>query len=147
MTNKINGIDVSESVLTATNNDVYYSQNAVDELQNNIKRLQEENEKLKKKKDEYYLINLDYETKISYLIQALEEINILAKNYCNACDEFKVKTYKALEEIRVFSENFCEDKCPFYENEYSEVCNEACLLDNIVNPILKKIDGVLNDRD
>lgn len=25
---------------------------------------------------------------------ALEEINILAKNYCNACDEFKAKTYK-----------------------------------------------------
>lgn len=25
---------------------------------------------------------------------ALEEINTLAKNYCNACDEFKVKTYK-----------------------------------------------------
>lgn len=25
---------------------------------------------------------------------ALEEINILAKNYCNACDEFKVKTFK-----------------------------------------------------
>lgn len=43
----IDGIDVSESVLTATNNDVYYSQNAVDELQNAIKRLQQENEKIK----------------------------------------------------------------------------------------------------
>lgn len=48
----INGIDVSESVLTATNNDVYYSQNAVDELQNNIKHLQEENEELREEKEE-----------------------------------------------------------------------------------------------
>ena len=51
MTNKINGIDVSESVLTATNNNIYYSQIAVDELQNNIKRLQEENESLKSLND------------------------------------------------------------------------------------------------
>ena len=123
MTNKINGIDVvSESVLTATNNDVYYSQKAVDELQNNIKRLQEENEGLKSLND--------------FNVQKIEVLQ-----------EENEKLYKALEEIRVFSENFCEDKCPFYENEYSEVCNEACLLDNIVNPILKKIDGVLNDRD
>lgn len=41
MTNNINGIDV------ATNNNIYYSQKAVDELQNTIKRLQEENEKLR----------------------------------------------------------------------------------------------------
>ena len=46
MTNKINGIDVSESVSTATNNDIYYSQKAVDELENKIKRLQEENKRL-----------------------------------------------------------------------------------------------------
>lgn len=46
MTNKINGIDV------ATNNNIYYSQKAVDELQNTIKRLQEENEKLYKALEE-----------------------------------------------------------------------------------------------
>lgn len=40
MTNNINGIDV------ATNNNIYYSQKAVDELQNTIKRLQEENKRL-----------------------------------------------------------------------------------------------------
>ena len=125
-----NNIDVSESVLTATNNDVYYSQNAVDELQNNIKCLQKENEELKKKKDEYYLINLDYETKISYLIQALEEINILAKNYCNACDEFKAKTYKALEEIR---------------NEIGDLKNINRLIN--LQKILDTINEVLNDRD
>lgn len=42
-------------------------------------KLNKENEELKKKKDEYYLRTLDYETKISYLIQALEEI----RSYCD----------------------------------------------------------------
>lgn len=51
--------------------------------------------------------------------QALEEINILAKNYCNACDEFKAKTYK--------NKNDC-----FY-------CNYGF--------IKRKINEVLNDRD
>ena len=45
MTNNINGIDV------ATNNNIYYSQKAVDELLNDIKRLQEENEGLKSLND------------------------------------------------------------------------------------------------
>ena len=40
----------------------------------NFVAIVEENEELKKKKDEYYLRTLDYEAKISYLIQALEEI-------------------------------------------------------------------------
>lgn len=141
MTNKINGIDVSESVLTATNNDVYYSQNAVDELQNNIKRLQEENEKLKKKKDEYYLINLDYETKISYLIQALEEKNILAKNYCNACDEFKAKTYKALEEIRKEANRLLYEENPIYGY------NNSNYFEILAKYVLAKTKEALNDRD
>ena len=75
MTNKINGIDVSESVLTATNNDVYYSQKAVDELQNNIKRLQKENEGLKSLND--------------FNVQKIEVLK-----------EENEKLYKALEEIR-----------------------------------------------
>lgn len=82
MTDKtINGIDVSESVLTATNNDVYYSQNAVDELQNNIKRLQEENEKLRQDwrldclKCEYKNTKAD----VDKYKQALEEIREIAK--------------------------------------------------------------------
>ena len=45
----INGIDVSESVSSATNNNICYSQKVVDELQNNIKHLQEENKELKEK--------------------------------------------------------------------------------------------------
>lgn len=35
-----------------------------------------------------------YLKEVSRHRSALEEINILAKNYCNACDEFKAKTYK-----------------------------------------------------
>ena len=30
---------------------------------------------------------------------ALEEINILVKNYCNACDKFKAKTYKDIMDL------------------------------------------------
>lgn len=134
MTNNITGIDVSEYFINHYDNSgklyaVEYKGNPL-ELQNAIKRLQEENEKLKKKKDEYYLINLDYETKISYLIQALEEINILAKNYCNACDEFKAKTYKALEEIR---------------KEIGDLKNINKLIN--LQKILDIINEVLNDRD
>ena len=51
------------------------------ERQEKIDCLQEENEELKKKKDEYYLVTLDYEAKISYLIQALEEIREKLKKY------------------------------------------------------------------
>lgn len=40
----------------------------------------EDNKKLKQKIDSYK--------------QALKEISILAKNYCNACDELKAKTLK-----------------------------------------------------
>lgn len=174
MTNNINGIDVSDLVLTATNNDVYYSQKAVDELQNNIKRLQEENEKikkqyncyacgncngkedyinlekhhkglrkqfdelvkrnntlslrieelekeneeLKKKKDEYYLKTLDYEAKISYLIQALEEIREIAK----------------------FNQ--------FYNPEKLLINGDIGQIQNLkMTEIYNKINEVLNDRD
>lgn len=98
----INGIDVSESVLTATNNDVYYSQNAVDELQNNIKRLQEENEGLKSLND----FNVQ---KIEVLQEENEKLKARLKTLDDEVltieitpDEFeRYKKYKqALEEIR-----------------------------------------------
>lgn len=48
------------------------------DLYNNVvgqrDNLKKENEKLKKKKDEYFVMNLNYEVKISDLTQALEEI-------------------------------------------------------------------------
>ena len=59
---------------------------AKEDLFKQLKRLQEENEKAKEyikdlqvRKDKYYLRTLNYETKISYLIQALEEIKEIAK--------------------------------------------------------------------
>ena len=57
--------EIQERILTLA--DTYQ------ETRNVCKRLEQENKELK---------------------SALEEINILAKNYCNACDEFKAKTYK-----------------------------------------------------
>ena len=81
MTNKINGIDVSESVLTATNNGVYYSQKVVDELQNNIKRLQEENKELKEKNKSIAKDYIDVFGDYQKYKQALKEIreNILSR--------------------------------------------------------------------
>ena len=110
-------------------------------LKTKIQRLQEENEDLKKKKDEYYLINLDYETKISYLIQALEEINILAKNYCNACDEFKAKTYKALEEIRKEANRLLYEENPIYGY------NNSNYFELLAKYVLAKTKEVLDDRN
>lgn len=83
------------------------------ERQEKIDRLEWENKELKEKKDEYYLINLDYEAKISYLIQALEEIRemFMCEIYnlnendsqlsymCNALDEFEKIRIKALTKI------------------------------------------------
>lgn len=58
-----------------------------------------------------------------------------------------VKRYEqALEEIREFSENFCSDNCPYYEVEETNICNDGCLLDNIVNPIIDKINEVIGDE-
>lgn len=54
-------------------NGYWRNRNGNNELQAKILRLEQENKQMK---------------------SALEEINILAKNYCNACDEFKAKTYK-----------------------------------------------------
>lgn len=85
----INGIDVSESVLTATNNDVYYSQKAVDELQNVIKRLQEENEGLKSLND--------------FNVQKIEVLK-----------EENEKLYKALEEIRKEANRLLYEENPIY---------------------------------
>lgn len=72
-----------------------------------LEKLQKENEGLKKLKkyyegfvancrycDEWYMDKCNYIKKDNKYKQAIEEINILAKNYCNACDEFKVKTFK-----------------------------------------------------
>lgn len=154
MTNNINGIDVSECEFYFEDNGVIAPDGTPERAnictspekscENNdscycnkdcyfkqLKRLQEENEKLKENQ---------------CCPETCEHIATEIIRYSNVC-EVNSKYKQALEEIRVFSKNFCGDKCPFYENEYSEVCNEACLLDNIVNPILKKINEVLNDRD
>ena len=70
------------------------------ELQAKILRLQKENEELKKKKDEYYLRTLDYETKISYLIQALEEIReIISGNYEILDPQAKQDIEKLIDEV------------------------------------------------
>lgn len=90
------------------------------ELQAKILRLQKENEELKKKKDEYYLRTLDYETKISYLIQALEEIR-----------------------KEIWEQNRSCDNCPDERNGYCIGFNECAK--NIIDNFLLKIDEVLND--
>lgn len=83
----INGIDVSECAYYNKDNEPYCCEiwDNECEAQNcyfkQLQRLKEENEELKKKKDEYYLRTLDYEAKISYLIQALEEIRNKLKKY------------------------------------------------------------------
>lgn len=60
--------------------------------------LEQENKELKEKvkSRESELANMTEQAnmRINTYRSALEEINILAKNYCNACDEFKAKTYK-----------------------------------------------------
>ena len=76
MKNNINGIDV------ATNNNIYYSQKAVDKLLNDIKRLQKENEELKARlktlDDEVLTIEItpDEFERYKKSKQALEEIKI-----------------------------------------------------------------------
>ena len=62
-----------------------------------VKRLQEENEEVKEKKDEYYLRTLDYEAKISYLIQALENIRKAVGEKYGLADIIKIRTI--LEEV------------------------------------------------
>jgi regulator of replication initiation timing len=63
-------------------------------LYKRIEELEKENEALAFRERLY---KADYEAseqEKKQMKSALEEINILAKNYCNACDEFKAKTYK-----------------------------------------------------
>lgn len=131
----INGIDVSECTYSKIGIDekCYCEQDLYDDgtpvftcdecpdcYFKQLKRLQEENEKLKKKKDEYYLINLDYEAKISYLIQTLEKIKKWATNH-NPCDiEAGINCTK-------------------------EDCFECLNYD--IKKITKIIDEVFNDRD
>lgn len=77
---KINGIDVSEPVLTATNNNIYYSQNAVDELLNNIKRLQQELDIKEKMLDKFMIGSGETIEKLQ------EENEKIKKQYnCYAC--------------------------------------------------------------
>lgn len=104
MTNKINGIDLSEYFKNHYDNSgklyaTEYKGNPL-ELQNAIKRLQEENkelyeknvrlkkriEKLKKKNDEYFVMNLKYEIKIDDLTQALEEIRDVVSDEIDKID-------------------------------------------------------------
>ena len=72
--------------------DCYYKQR---------KRLEQENKELKEENSLLsYNLHIKEDEARHYLNEtskyrsALEEINILVKNYCNACDEIKVKTYK-----------------------------------------------------
>ena len=68
-------------------------------LQAVLKRYDELEQENKELKEMYRLSCLKCEYKntkadVEKYRSSLEEINILAKNYCNACDEFKAKTYK-----------------------------------------------------
>lgn len=68
----------------------------IEVLQEENEKLKAENEQLKKPclvmpKVKQLAVPIE---KYEKLYKALEEINILVKNYCNACDEFKAKTYK-----------------------------------------------------
>ena len=96
--------DYGECLECQDNPDCYYKQ---------LQRLKQENKILKERKDKYYLLTLDYEAKISYLVQALEEIRDIAKEATNSKD------------------------CYIYMYAGRMYCE----------PILKKIDEVLNDRD
>ena len=164
MTNKINGIDVSECDYfekqhiedmyesddcnvcidnfcalcwkeCEKHNGCYFKQLKRLQKENNILKqtiknknfvaIVEENEELKKKKDEYYIINLDYETKISYLIQALEKLITETPEY-NSC----------------YYKDECGDNCT--PKKQSKV--EYCCYEN-VDKILTIINEALNDRD
>lgn len=145
MTNKINGIDVNESVSSATNNDVYYSQKAVDELQNKIKRLQEENEELRKVRKNFPDIQMPYiylYRQIKKQCHKLEQENEKLKEKIKDLDAmtgiFSVRLankYKqALEEIRKIAEDAYNN-----DQEYQAT--------GVYNEILDKINEALNDRD
>lgn len=133
MKNKINGIDVSESVLTATNNDVYYSQNAVDELLNDIKRLQEENEGLKSLND----FNVQ---KIEVLQEENEKLKADLKGETEQCQKwYQLETDKHFQMLK-------------YEQALEKIRNEIGDLKDInklinLQKILDIINEVLNGRD
>ena len=134
----INGIDVSEYFIEVVDeggstidykifpNSERLLVEKIFEQNQQLKRLQEENEKLKKKKNEYYLINLDYETKISYLIQALEEIKEMILGFGNTPIEFKTLNIPLKEEDLKTNEGKIFD---FYKK------------------LKDKINEALNDRD
>lgn len=112
-----------------------------------LEKLQQENEESKEKAIKYTEENGNLIIQRNTIENKLRdtENRLISLQKANLHNLVLLKRYKqALVEIRDFSENFCGEKCPFYKNEYSEVCNEACILDNIVNPILKRINEVLN---
>lgn len=153
MTNKINGIDVSECRHHYTNpvNGVIYHACAIYEQKNELgywqdtlceqnpncyfkqlKRLQEENEKLKEKiKSEKYIKE-----------NALQE----ATKYSMKCGEFR----QALEEIREISKqcmtkDLCSIDCDYADRCYIE--DEEVPTYDICKLIIEKIDEALNGRD
>lgn len=143
----IDGIDVSESVLTATNNDVYYSQKAVDELQNDIKRLQEENEGLKSLNDFNVQKNEVLQEENEKLKARLKTLDDEVLTIEITPDEFeRYKKYEqALGEIRKKITPVCA-----YCNNIDgfttwDDCENVC--EKGVIKYLKIIDEALNDRD
>ena len=100
------------------------------ELEEQFNRLKKENEELKNR-----LKTLDDE-------EFVYEVTEIEYNNFKKMNEYK----QALEEIKNFSENFCSNNCPYYTDKESNVCNDGCLLDDIVNPIIKKINEVLNEK-
>ena len=76
----------------------------------------------------------------------LKQENELFRQAHKAEQDRRRKYENALEEIREYSINFCKKTCRFYANEDSMACNEYCLLDDIVNPILDKINEVLGNE-
>lgn len=143
MTNKINGIDVSgaelyEKIVQLQKEIEAYKQSEneakeiIAELEHKNNCLQKKNDKLKKKKDEYFVMNLNYEIKISYLIQALEEIRDITERLITELPEYNSCYYK----------DECGDNCT--PKKRSKV--EYCCYEN-VDKILTMINEVLNDRD
>lgn len=88
----INGIDVSESVSSATNNDVYYSQKAVDELLNNIKRLQKENEELKAENKNYAKLMLEQQEISQKYWECIGKIKQAIEVLAETCNVYPLKT-------------------------------------------------------
>jgi flagellar biosynthesis chaperone FliJ len=66
----------------------------IDQCNEYIDELKQENKELKETVKDLNQSIQNCNIQRTKMYKALEEINILVKNYCNACDEFKAKTYK-----------------------------------------------------